>query len=123
MALALDGNAGGLLITRTASSASAGSAALSARLTVTKLANESGAAVLIGSRDGTHFAIGTIRMTVGGTFDAEAVDPRLGFDLLGMELVIKAGDGDSFLKSVLPPDGMRMPMSLCESGFVPETAA
>ena len=27
-----------------------------------------------------------------------------------MELVIKAGDGDSFLKSVLPPDGLRMPM-------------
>ena len=27
-----------------------------------------------------------------------------------MELVIKAGDGDSFLKAVLPPDGMRMPI-------------
>jgi hypothetical protein len=110
VALALDGNAGGLLITKDGVSASAGSAALSADITVTKLANESGAAVLIGSRDGTHFAIGTIRMTAGGTFDAEGVDPRLGFDLLGMELVIKAGDGDSFLKSVLPPDGMRMPM-------------
>ena len=85
-------------------------ASIDADLTVMRLPGEEGAAVLIGSRDGTHFQIGTIRMTAGATFDATGIDPRLGLELLGMALVVKAGDGDSFLKAVLPPEGMRMPI-------------
>ena len=106
----LDATAVGLVITKDGVTADAGTVSVDAGLTVTKLPGAEGAAVLIGSRDGTHFAIGTIRMSAGGTFDADGIDPRLGLELLGMELVIKAGDGDSFLKAVLPPDGMRMPM-------------
>lgn len=108
--LDLTGTPGGMLITKDGVAVSGAAAALDADLTTTKLPGAEGAAVLIGSRDGTHFAIGTITLTAGGTFDATGVDPRLGFDLVDMELVIKAGDGDSFLKAVLPPDGMRMPM-------------
>ena len=80
-----------------------------AKVTVQRLPGQAGAAVLIGSRDGTHFAIETISMQAGAHFAATGVDPEIGFDLLGGRLVIKAGDGDGFLKSVLPPDGMRMP--------------
>jgi hypothetical protein len=108
--LGLAATAGSMLITKDGVSTSSGGATVDADLSVTKLPGAAGAAVLIGSRDGTHFAIGTIAMNAGGTFDEHGVDPRLGFDLIGMELVIKAGDGDSFLKAVLPPDGMRMPM-------------
>jgi hypothetical protein len=106
----LDVTPGGMLITADGIDVSSSGSRIDVDLSLTSLPGESGAALLLGSRDGTHFAIGTIRMAAGGTFDADGMEPRLGFDLLGMELVIKAGDGDSFLKSVLPPDGMRMPM-------------
>ena len=109
--LDLTATPGGVLITQEGVFAETQDAAIDATLTTTKLAGESGSAVLIGSRDGTHFAIGSIRLQVGGKFTPSAIDPSLGFDLLDAELVIKAGDGDSFLKHVLPPDGMRIPLA------------
>ena len=43
-------------------------------------------------RHGPDVAAGQRERLAGGTFDADGAEPRLGFDLLGMELVIKAGD-------------------------------
>jgi len=109
----LDVQAGGvgLFITKDGVSVETASAELDAGLTATMLPGESGSAVLIGSRDGTHFAIDSIRMQAAGKLTAAGVEPSIGFDLINAELVIKAGDGDGFLKSVLPPDGMRMPLA------------
>lgn len=98
----------GLLITEAGVFAETQDAEVDATLTVTKLAGESGAGVLIGSRDGTHFAVGSIRMQAGGAFTASGINASLGFELLDTELVIKAGDGDGFLQKVLPADGLRI---------------
>lgn len=85
-------------------------AEVDAALTVTKLPGAAGAALLIGSREGTHFAIGTIVLDSAVQITKDGWTPELGFDLRDAELVLKAGDGDGFLKMVLPPDGMRMPL-------------
>ena len=57
---------GAFLITKDGVFPDASGAEVDAGLTVTKLPGPSGAAVLIGSREGTHFAIGTIVMGTGG---------------------------------------------------------
>ncbi len=108
--VAVDAVGPGFLVTKDGVQTSAQSIDVKAQLTVTKLPGESGAAVLIGSWEGTHFAIGTIRMTGGAEFTLEEVTPNLGFDLMDAELVVKAGDGDGFLKMILPPDGFRIPI-------------
>jgi len=99
------------LITREGVFPETSGAEVDVALTVEKLPGESGAAVLIGSRNGTHFAIDTIVLSTAATIKPAGFSPTLGFDLQRAELVIKAGDGDGFLKSVLPPDGMRMPLA------------
>ena len=101
---------GAFLITKDGVFPDTSGAEVDAGLTVTKLPGPSGAAVLIGSREGTHFAIGTIVMGTAVQITADGWTPDLGFDLRDAELVIKAGDGDGFLKSVLPPEGFRIPI-------------
>jgi hypothetical protein len=108
--VAVSATAGGFLITKAGVFFAGSAAEVDAAVTVEKLPGAQGAAVLIGSRDGTHFSIGTIVLSTAAEINAGGVNPELGFDLLDAELVIKAGDGDGFLKSVLPPDGMRMPL-------------
>jgi Family of unknown function (DUF6603) len=49
-------------------------------------------------------------MTGGAEFALDEVTPNLGFGLIDAELVVKAGDGDGFLKMVLPPEGFRIPI-------------
>lgn len=101
---------GAFLITKDGVFPDTSGAEVDVGLRVTKLPGESGAAVLIGSREGTHFAIGTIVLESAVQITPDGWTPELGFDLRDAELVLKAGDGDGFLKMVLPPDGMRMPL-------------
>ena len=58
--IGLDVVPGGLVVTRDGVHADASDMMVDAGLAVTRLPGEQGAAVLIGSRDGTHFAIGEI---------------------------------------------------------------
>jgi hypothetical protein len=106
----VDATGPAFLVTKSGVETSATSVDVKTQLTVTKLPGESGAAVLIGSWEGTHFAIGTITMTGGADFTLQEVTPNLGFDLIDAELVVKAGDGDGFLKMILPPEGFRVPI-------------
>ena len=101
---------GAFLITKDGVFPDLAGAEVDAALTVTKLPGAAGAALLIGSREGTHFAIGTIVLDSAVQITKDGWTPALGFDLRDAELVLKAGDGDGFLKMVLPPDGMRMPL-------------
>ena len=68
-------------------------------------------AILLGS-EGTRLEVGSVAAEVGATLSAERAAPWVQADLLDARVVVRPGDGDSFLKAVLPPEGLQVPFEL-----------
>jgi hypothetical protein len=103
--------------------ASPDTAEVSAKFTATLQAPDGGPAFVIGSPAGSRLEIGGARVA----FQATLSDAHLSFaasaDVLKSALVITGGDGDGFLRNVLPADGPRVEFDLGlawsrEGGFV-----
>lgn len=82
-------------------------------ISFTKLRDEeTGGALMIGAANGTHLEVGNLKITL--SFDLNADHPSFGF-LLEVDqaaFVLAAGDGDGFLKQILPAEGLRAPFAL-----------
>jgi hypothetical protein len=68
--------------------------------------------LIVGAADGTRLEIGS--MKVSATLALDVHDPQYGLalDLGPSSLVVSTGDGDGFLKEVLPADGLRATFDL-----------
>lgn len=86
--------------------------ALNIRGRVARLPDASGHAFLLGPADGTHLAIGAAALEAFGAIGTGRDDVGVGVAAQQAEMVIRAGDGDAFLKRVLPPEGMRIGFDL-----------
>ncbi|HMJ03361.1 MAG TPA: DUF6603 domain-containing protein [Conexibacter sp.] len=82
-----------------------------ASLGVTRLSAPGAPAIVLGS-DSTRLQIGGVAMELGSTFSEARVAPWVQADLLDARIVVQPGDGDSFLKAVLPPGGLQVPFEL-----------
>jgi hypothetical protein len=80
-------------------------------LGVTRLSTPGAPAIVVGS-DSTRLQIGGVALEVGATLSAQRAAPFVQADLLDARIVVIPGDGDSFLKAVLPPDGLQVPFEL-----------
>jgi hypothetical protein len=87
-------------------------AQLSASATLTKNPGPTGTAFLVGSATGSHLMIG--QFAVGGHFRTGAGAQDYGVDLAAgdAEVLISPADLDGFLKTFLPPNGIRAPFDL-----------
>jgi hypothetical protein len=66
-----------------------------------------GPAFVFGSATGTRLELGTAELTIGFTWtEAGGVDALAGLSAKSCSIVIAPGDGDSFLSSVLPANGL-----------------
>jgi hypothetical protein len=77
--------------------------------------DESGEIRLFGSDEGSRFAIGSLGISAGAkSGNGGQIDALVELDLDNAKLVIKPdpGDADSFLSSILPPDGLTATFSL-----------
>lgn len=74
--------------------------------------------VRLGTADGTRLEIGSLTVGAAGTFSAGPLDARAYVELGGTRLVVAAGDGDGFLRMVLPatPMVVDLPLALEWSG-------
>jgi hypothetical protein len=68
-----------------------------------------GPAFLFGPAEGTRLELGSVTVGGGVGFDADGASFDLLMTLADSQIVVAAGDGDSFLKHILPPDGFRVP--------------
>jgi hypothetical protein len=62
----------------------------------------------LGSQSGTRLQVDELRADVGVVADGSVVDVAGSIELKGVRLVIRAGDGDGFLNSVLPKEPIEM---------------
>lgn len=70
-------------------------------------AGSSGPAFLFGSKNGTRLEIGTAEFAIGFTWtEAGGIHALAGLSAKSCAIVIVPGDGDSFLSSVLPSNGL-----------------
>ncbi|GAA0923669.1 DUF6603 domain-containing protein [Virgisporangium aurantiacum] len=87
------------------------SPAIDIALALSRRRANSGPAVQIGS-EGTRLEIGSVAAEVGALVSATSVAPFIQVELLDARIVVTPGDGDSFLKAVLPPGGLQVPFQL-----------
>jgi hypothetical protein len=88
-----------------------GTGSVAAALTATKLAAD-GAAVRVGSTNGTRLELGALIVHARGDFSDRRADLDFGVDASSGALVIAPGDGDGFLARVLPAEGLRAEFDL-----------
>lgn len=69
-------------------------------------------AVVIGGAKGTRLELGSIGVRAGATVSPADQDYLLGLAIDRNRLVVAAGDGDSFLRTVLPPEGLEVAFDL-----------
>ncbi len=72
----------------------------------------SGFALLLGPADGTHLAIGSAALEAFAVMGTGREDVGVGIAAQRAEVVVRAGDGDAFLKRVLPTEGLRVEFDL-----------
>ncbi|MEQ8833509.1 MAG: hypothetical protein RIB67_03585 [Miltoncostaeaceae bacterium] len=82
-----------------------------AALGVRRISEPGRPAVVLGS-ESTRLQIGGVAAEVGGRFGADGVSPWVEADLLDARIVVVPGDGDTFLRAVLPPEGLQVPFEL-----------
>ena len=80
----------------------------SARLLVERVQEDpTSPAFLFGSREGTRLELGTLQLAATLTFNPERADLSVDLAARSGALVLTPGDGDGFLSSILPTDGIR----------------
>ena len=88
------------------------SPSLSIRARASRLPDASGFALLLGPADGTHLAIGSAALEAFAVMGTGREDLGVGIAAQRAEVVVRAGDGDAFLKRVLPTEGLRVEFDL-----------
>lgn len=78
----------------------------------TKRGEGEGAAYVFGADGATRIELGRLRLQAEGGFDAG--DVSLGVEALASDsaFILSPGDGDGFLKAILPPEGARIDFDL-----------
>ena len=105
--------AGGIAIGRHGLTLPAGiGGEVSASVAATKAGEDDVPAVVIGSATGTRIELGSVRFEVSGAFGGNQDDYGVLSEVSSAAVVIAAGDGDGFLKQVLPPEGVRTEFDL-----------
>ena len=92
----------------------AGAAAveLGGKLTATLAAPDQGSAYLVGSATGSRIEVGGAALAIQTTLSEARQSLSVSATVTNAAIVLAAGDGDGFLSSVLPPDGLRTTFSL-----------
>lgn len=75
-------------------------------------AGSSGPAFLFGSAAGTRVEIGNLQLAAELSYKVEQLSASLGLAATSGALVIAPGDGDGFLSSILPAEGLRAEFDL-----------
>ena len=75
-------------------------------------ATTDGKAFLFGSATGTHVEVGTAQVGITAALSSSTQSVQLSAGVDKAALVIVAGDGDGFLKAVLPQQGLRVDFQL-----------
>ena len=113
LSIEVDAAAGGIQITGDGFSFVDGSGAgVGGTLRLEKLNTPEGIAVLLGEVDGTHLEIGSFAIQGGFELYDDRQDVGLFTELQVMKLVIKGGEGDGFISSILSEDGLVLESSL-----------
>jgi len=111
-ATAVGGAPLGFAIVKNGVTVPAGSSpAIDASLGLSRRRSGTGPAVQIGSA-GTRLELGSIAAEVGAQISATKVSPFVSADILDARIAVTPGDGDTFLKAVLPPGGLQVPFEL-----------
>ncbi len=97
----------GLTLVMTAASAEA-----TGSFTATLPAPDSGPAFLLGSTEGTRLEVGGAKLAVQTTLSEAAQTLALSADVSKSALVLAPGDGDGFLRTILPAKGLRAEFDL-----------
>lgn len=86
----------------------------SAKLVIERLPDEgtSGPAFLLGAAAGTRLELGNLQLTLGVSYDAQQIEALIDLAATSGMLVLAAGDGDGFLSSILPSDGLQAKFDL-----------
>ena len=85
---------------------------MSVRARASRLPDGSGFALLLGPADGTHLGIGAAALEAFAVLGTGRDDVGVGLAAQRAEVVVRAGDGDAFLKRVLPTEGLRVEFDL-----------
>lgn len=83
-----------------------------ASMTATLPAPQSGPAFVLGSPNGSRLEVGGAEFKVTATLQQSDPTLALSADVTRSALVIAAGDGDGFISSILPADGLRAEFDL-----------
>ncbi len=92
--------------------ASASTTELDASFTATLAAPDSGPAFLIGSQDGSRIEVGGAKLSAQTTLSEAQQTLGLSASVSKTAIVVAPGDGDSFLSSILPANGLRADFDL-----------
>jgi hypothetical protein len=92
--------------------ASPGTVQLNAKVTATLDAPESGPSFVIGSSNGSRIEVGGALLSVETTLSEASQMLAVAAEVSNSAIVIASGDGDGFLQSVLPSDGLRAKFDL-----------
>jgi hypothetical protein len=92
--------------------ASASTTEIDASFTATLAAPDSGPAFLIGSQDGSRIEVGGAKLSAQTTLSEAQQTLSLSASVSKTAIVLAPGDGDGFLQSVLPSNGVRAEFDL-----------
>lgn len=81
-------------------------------LRAARLPDEDGRALLIGGSRGTHFEASTVAVRANWDFGSRTAEYGVLLEVLGAQIVVSGGDGDGFLRAVLPAEGIRTAFDL-----------
>ena len=92
--------------------ASASTVEIDAAFSATLPTPSDGPAFIVGATDGSHLEVGGAQLKAGTSLSEAKQSFALSADVSKSAIVIAAGDGDGFLKSVLPANGARAQFDL-----------
>ena len=92
--------------------ASASTVEIDAAFSATLPTPSDGPAFIVGASDGSHLEVGGAQLKAGTSLSEAKQSFALSADVSKSAIVIAAGDGDGFLKSVLPANGARAQFDL-----------
>ncbi len=87
--------------------AAPGTAEVSGKLTATPLTPDNGPTFILGAPNGSRLEIGSAKFTAETALSETKQSLALSADVSKSTIVIASGDGDGFLHSILPPDGLK----------------
>jgi hypothetical protein len=90
----------------------AGGTTVDVGLETARIPDDKGYALLVGNTAGTHLAVGSIVLSLEAGLSTTRQDYGATISVSSAAFVLRAGEGDDFLKWVLPAEGVRVPFDL-----------